>query len=47
MKEDENSGVKWINLEDVEKASNEKWMIENVYQKLNNKLKNMKYIENN
>ncbi len=47
MKEDENSGVKWINLEDVEKASNEKWMIENVYQKLNDKLKNMKYIENN
>ncbi|MFQ8989090.1 MAG: NUDIX hydrolase [Intestinibacter sp.] len=47
MKEDENSGVKWINLEEVEKASNEKWMIENVYQKLNNKLKNMKYIENN
>ena len=47
MKEDENSGVKWINLEDVEKASNEKWMIENVYQKLNNKLKNMKYIEDN
>ena len=46
MKEDENSGVKWINLEDVEKASNEKWMIENVYQKLNDKLKNMKYIEN-
>ena len=47
MKEDENSGVKWINLEEVEKASNEKWMIENVYQKLNDKLKNMKYIENN
>ncbi len=47
MKEDENSGVKWINLEEVEKASNEKWMIENVYQKLNDKLKNMKYIEDN
>ncbi len=47
MKEDENSGVKWINLEDVAKASNEKWMIENVYQKLNDKLKNIKYIENN
>jgi len=47
MKEDENSGVKWINLEDVAKASNEKWMIENVYQKLNDKLKNTKYIENN
>ena len=47
MKEDENSGVKWINLEDVAKASNEKWMIENVYQKLNDKLKNINYIENN
>ena len=47
MKEDENSGVKWINLEEVEKASNEKWMIENVYQKLNDKLKNMKYTEDN
>ena len=29
IKEDENSGVKWINIEDVEKASNEEWMINN------------------
>lgn len=39
MKEDENSGVKWINIEDVEKVSNEEWLIENVYKKLNEKLK--------
>lgn len=38
IKEDENSGVKWIKLEDIEKASSEKWMIENIYNKLNKKL---------
>ena len=38
-KEDENSGVKWVKIEDVEKVSNEKWMIENVYKKLIEKLK--------
>ena len=42
MKEDENSGVKWINIEDVEKVSNEKWIKENIYRKLNEKLKNKK-----
>lgn len=40
IKEDENSGVKWINLEDVEKVSSEEWVVENVYNKLNEKLKN-------
>lgn len=40
IKEDENSGVKWVNIEDIEKVSSEKWMIENVYKKLNEKLKN-------
>lgn len=39
IKEDENSGVKWINVEDVAKVSNEDWMIKNVYNKLNEKLK--------
>lgn len=39
VKEDENSGVKWINIEDIEKVSNEKWIIENIYRKLNEKLK--------
>ncbi len=38
IKQDENSGVKWINIEDIEKVVNEKWMIENVYKKLNEKL---------
>lgn len=39
IKEDENSGVKWVNIEDVEKVANEKWIIENVYRKVNEKLK--------
>ena len=39
VKEDENSGVRWVNIEEVEKFSNEKWLIENVYNKLNEKLK--------
>lgn len=38
MKPDENSGVKWVKLEDIEKVSNEKWMVENVYRKLKEKL---------
>lgn len=42
IKEDENSGVKWINIEDVEKVSNEKWMIENIYKKINEKLEKFK-----
>ncbi len=42
IKEDENSGVKWINIDDIEKVVNEKWMIENVYRKLNKKLNNYK-----
>ena len=41
IKEDENSDVKWVNIEDVEKISSEKWIVENVYKKLNEKLKNM------
>ena len=38
IKDDENSGVKWINIEDVEKVSNDEWFNENIYQKLNKKL---------
>lgn len=41
IKEDENSGVKWIPIEDVAKVSTEKWIVENVYNKLNEKLKNV------
>lgn len=40
IKEDENSGVKWIKIEDIEKVSNEKWIREKIYRKLNEKLKN-------
>jgi len=37
-KEDENSGVMWINIKDLEKHVNEDWMIDKVYNKLNEKL---------
>lgn len=39
IKEDENSGVKWINIDDVESVVSEKWVAENVYKKINEKLK--------
>ena len=42
IKDDENSGVKWINIEDVAKVVNEKWVFENVYKKLNQKLEQYK-----
>lgn len=42
IKEDENSGVKWIELDKVKDVSNEKWIIDNVYNKLNEKLFNIK-----
>ena len=42
IKDDENSGVKWINIEDVEKVVNEKWVFENAYKKLNKKLEQYK-----
>ena len=38
IKDDENSGVKWINIENVEKVSNDEWFNKNVYKKLNEKL---------
>lgn len=38
IKEDENSGVKWIYIEDVEKVVKEKWVAENIYKKINQKL---------
>lgn len=39
VKEDENSVVKWIDIKDIVKVCNEKWIIENIYNKLNEKLK--------
>ncbi|MBP3284496.1 MAG: NUDIX hydrolase [Clostridia bacterium] len=37
-KPDENSGVKWCCLKDVEKLSSEPWMNERIYRKLNGRL---------
>lgn len=39
IKEDENSGVKWIPIEEIQKASTEEWIKKNIYSKLNEKLK--------
>lgn len=38
IKEDENSGVKWVPIDEVEVTSNERWVKEKVYRKLNEKL---------
>lgn len=42
MKEDENSGVKWIPIEDIDKYSTEPWMVEKIFAKLNERLKEFK-----
>lgn len=42
IKEDENSGLRWANLEDVYTLSTEKWVVEHVYKKLNQKLSILK-----
>lgn len=39
IKPDENSGIAWFSLEDAVKASSEIWFRENIYGKLNKKLK--------
>ena len=41
IKEDENSAVDWFFLEDVYKVSKEKWYNDNIYSKLNEKLKSL------
>lgn len=41
IKPDENSGVKWFTLEEAETASSEPWMVERVYSKLNEKLRQL------
>lgn len=38
IKEDENSGVKWVPIDEVKNVSNETWIKENIYTKLNQKL---------
>ena len=39
IKEDENSGVKLVPIDEIEVASTERWVKENVYRKLNEKLR--------
>lgn len=38
IKEDENSGVKWVPIEEAKHVSKETWIKENIYTKLNEKL---------
>ena len=38
IKEDENSGVKWIPIEDINEYCSEQWMKDNIYSKLIEKL---------
>lgn len=45
IKEDENSGVKWIPFEEVEVASTEKWIKSKVYKKVLEKLQILKQEE--
>lgn len=42
IKEDENCGVKWIPIEQIEKVVSEEWMIDYVYKKMSAKLKEEK-----
>lgn len=44
IKEDENSGVKWIPIEKIMDSVTEKWVKENVYSKIIEKMKNDKII---
>ena len=46
IKEDENSGVKWINIDEATKITNEKKM-RPIYEKLNSKIKNLIYLMDN
>ena len=39
IKEDENSAVQWFDIDKVVEASNEKWFRDNVYSKLNEKMR--------
>ncbi len=39
IKEDENSGVKWIDINELDKYVTEKWVLENIYKKLIKKMK--------
>lgn len=39
VKLDENSGLDWIDVEDISKKSTEKWFVDNIYSKLTEKVK--------
>ena len=45
IKEDENSGVAWFYLDEALQMSNERWFRENVYAKLNDKLRRIYEID--
>jgi hypothetical protein len=47
VKEDENSSLKWFDIDSSLDYVNEKWMKENIYSKLNSKLKEFIKNENN
>lgn len=47
VKEDENSSLKWFDIDSSLEYVNEKWMKENIYSKLNSKLKEFIKNENN
>ena len=42
MKPDENSGVRWIRVEDLPKAVSEPWFLERIYSKLCEKVQNLR-----
>lgn len=42
IKEDENNGVKWVDIDKAVALSSEDWVRYNIYQKLNNKIKGLK-----
>ena len=42
MKPDENSGVRWIRVEDLPKAVSEPWFLERIYSKLCDKAQNLR-----
>ena len=45
VKEDENSNVAWFGLDEAVEKSNEKWFRENIYAKLNDKLRRIYEID--
>jgi 8-oxo-dGTP pyrophosphatase MutT (NUDIX family) len=47
IKEDENSGVCWVNIDEVEEKSTEPWVKTMLYRKINQKLKDTALTQNN